>query len=186
MRKKEKKGIGCGGIIIIIIGLAILAALIVLITDKDDNKNNSESSNNSYFADENITDSFDNSIISKSEYDIESKATDDKNDLKTGSDEEKDSKSEKTDLIRPEFKEAIDSYVEFFDEYAEFMKKYNNSNDAISMLNDYTDYMKKYSETMEKFSKLESEEMNDAETAYYIDASAKISKKLLEVSQSIS
>ena len=50
----------------------------------------------------------------------------------------------------------------------------------------YTDYMKKYSETMEKFSKLESEEMNDAETAYYIDASAKISKKLLEVSQSIS
>ena len=41
-------------------------------------------------------------------------------------------------------------------------------------------------ETMEKFSKLESEEMNDAETAYYIDASAKISKKLLEVSQSIS
>ena len=36
MRKKEKKGIGCGGIIIIIIGLAILAALIVLITDKDE------------------------------------------------------------------------------------------------------------------------------------------------------
>lgn len=65
------------------------------------------------------------------------------------------------------------------------MASNNNSNDAISMLNDYTDYMKKYSETMEKFSKLESEEMNDAETAYYIDASAKISKKLLEVSQSM-
>lgn len=63
--------------------------MIVLITDKDDNKNNSESSNNSYFADENITDSFDNSIISKSEDDIESKATDDKNDLKIGSDEER-------------------------------------------------------------------------------------------------
>ena len=77
MSKKEKRGIGCGGIIIIIIGLAILAALIVLITDKDDNKNNSENSNNSYFADENITDSFDNSIISESEDDIESKAKED-------------------------------------------------------------------------------------------------------------
>lgn len=33
---------------------------------------------------------------------------------------------------------------------------------------------------MEKFSKLESEEMNDAETAYYIDASAKYQRNYLK------
>lgn len=40
--------------------------------------------------------------------------------------------------------------------------------------------MSKYADACDKFDKWESEDMNDAETAYYIDVQARVSKKLLE------
>ena len=45
----------------------------------------------------------------------------------------------------------------------------------------YTKYMSKYADMVEKFGKWESEDLNDAELAYYIDVQARVSKKLLEV-----
>lgn len=45
----------------------------------------------------------------------------------------------------------------------------------------YTKYMSKYADMVEKFDKWESEDLNDAELAYYIDVQARVSKKLLEV-----
>ncbi len=85
------------------------------------------------------------------------------------------------DNIRPEFKEAMDSYEAFFDEYCEFMKKYMESDDLLSMMTDYASYMAQYSETMDKLEKMGEEEMSDAESAYYLEVMTRINTKLMEV-----
>lgn len=85
--------------------------------------------------------------------------------------------------IRPEFKEALDSYEVFFDEYVEFMKKYQDSDDVSSMLTDYTNYMSQYADMMTKLSALEGEDMTTAEAAYYLEVTTRINKNLLEVAQ---
>ena len=85
--------------------------------------------------------------------------------------------------IDPEFKAAMDSYEEFMDEYVVFMKKYKSNPSDVSLLTDYANYMSKYADFVEDFEKWEDEEMNAAETAYYIDVQARVSKKLHEVAQ---
>ena len=75
----------------------------------------------------------------------------------------------------------MDSYESFIDEYVAFMKKYSDNPSDVSLLADYTKYMSKYADMVEKFDKWESEDLNDAELAYYIDVQARVSKKLLEV-----
>ena len=85
--------------------------------------------------------------------------------------------------ISKEFKEAMDSYEQFMDEYVAFMKKFKANPTDMDLLADYATYMSKYAEFVEDFDKWENEEMNAAETAYYIDVQARVSKKLLEVAQ---
>lgn len=98
--------------------------------------------------------------------------------------EDTTSSGELVNGMRPEFKEAMDSYEAFFDEYCGFMKKYIASNGSdMSLLLDYASYMSKYAEMMEDFEAWESEEMNNAETAYYIQVQNRINQKLLEVAQ---
>lgn len=88
------------------------------------------------------------------------------------------------DGIRPEFKTAMDSYENFMNEYVNFMKKYKADPSDMSLLMDYTDYMSKYSEFVEDFEEWEDDDdMNAAETAYYIDVQARVSKKLLEIAE---
>lgn len=89
-----------------------------------------------------------------------------------------------TDLVdgmRKDFKDAMDSYEAFMDKYVAFMKKYSDHPSDVGLLADYTKYMSKYADMVEKFDKWESEDLNDAELAYYIDVQARVSKKLLEV-----
>ena len=83
--------------------------------------------------------------------------------------------------VTPEFKEAMDSYEEFFDEYVKFMKEYSESDDAAGMLMDYSDYMIKYADMMDKIDKIDTEELSPADYAYYIEVTARIQKKLLEI-----
>lgn len=88
--------------------------------------------------------------------------------------------------MRPEFKEAMDSYEKFMTEYCDFMKKYadSNGNDLTLLAVDYAEYMSNYSKFVSDFEKWNSDtEMNNTEMAYYIDVQARINKKLLEVSQ---
>ena len=85
------------------------------------------------------------------------------------------------DGMRKDFKDAMDSYEAFIDEYVAFMKKYSDNPSDVSLLADYTKYMSKYADMVEKFDKWESEDLNDAELAYYIDVQARVSKKLLDV-----
>ena len=86
------------------------------------------------------------------------------------------------DGMRKDFKDAMDSYEAFMDEYVAFMKKYSDNPSDVGLLADYTKYMSKYADMVDKFDKWESEDLNDAELAYYIDVQARVSKKLLEVS----
>ena len=86
------------------------------------------------------------------------------------------------DGMRPEFKTAMDSYEKFMDEYVDFMKKYKANPGDMSLIMDYADYMSKYSDFVQDFEEWEdSEDMNTAEAAYYIDVQARVNKKLLEV-----
>ena len=87
------------------------------------------------------------------------------------------------DSMRPEFKEAMDSYETFMTDYVDFMLKFNEDPSDLSILADYADYMSKYAEFVEDFEEWDDEQMNTAETAYYIDVQARVSKKLLEVSE---
>lgn len=86
-------------------------------------------------------------------------------------------------VISPDFKAAMDSYEKFFDEYVAIMKKYANNPNDMSILADYTKYIGKYAQMMEDFEKWEDEDMNVAETAYYLEVQGRITKKLLEVAQ---
>ena len=84
--------------------------------------------------------------------------------------------------VTPEFKELMDSYEKFFDEYVDFMKKYSDSDDTLGMMEEYTEYMKTYAETMEKLGKIDTDKLSAADYAYYVEVTARIQKKLLEVS----
>lgn len=99
--------------------------------------------------------------------------------------EEKPSSDEQlVDGLRSEFKKAMDSYETFMNGYCDFMKKYAESDGTdIGLLADYTEYMSKYADAVEDFEAWDSEEMNTAETAYYLDVQTRINKRLLEVSQ---
>lgn len=85
--------------------------------------------------------------------------------------------------IRPEFKEAMDSYEAFINEYCEFMKKYSEASDEDlpSMLSDYATYMSKYTNMTNQMNELEGE-MNQAELQYYTEVSARVLQKLAEIS----
>lgn len=94
---------------------------------------------------------------------------------------ESEKKEKLVDGMRPEFKEAMDSYEDFMDEYVAFMKKYNKNPGDLSLLLDYADYLGEYAEFVEDFEKWDDGEMNAAETEYYIKVQTRVSKKLLEV-----
>ncbi len=86
-----------------------------------------------------------------------------------------------TDGIRSGFKEAMDSYEAFMNDYVEFMKKYEANPSDPTLIADYADYMAKYSDLEKKFDAWESEDLNDAETAYYIEVQTRINQKLQEI-----
>lgn len=92
--------------------------------------------------------------------------------------------AELIDGMRPEFKQAMDSYEEFMNEYCEFMKKYAESDGTdVGLLADYTSYMSKYADVVEAFEAWDDGEMNTAEAAYYLDVQTRVSKKLFEVAE---
>lgn len=96
---------------------------------------------------------------------------------------EEAAKEGNSDDIRPEFKEAMESYEAFFDEYVEFMNEYSSAGaeDMVAMMDDYTEYMKQYVDAMEKFEELESGDMTADEAIYYAEVSSRIYEKILEI-----
>lgn len=88
-----------------------------------------------------------------------------------------------TSGIRPEFKQALDSYEAFFDEYIAFMERYKNSNNSSAMLTDYANYMKKYAEYMTALAEVNDGTLSAEELAYYVEVNSRITQKLLLASQ---
>ena len=83
--------------------------------------------------------------------------------------------------IRPEFKEAMDSYEEFFDEYIDFMDTYSKSDNPVSLMSEYADYMQKYADAMEKMDAME-DDLSDEELVYYTEVMGRINTKLAKAS----
>ena len=82
--------------------------------------------------------------------------------------------------IRNDFKEAMDSYEAFIDEYVSFMKKYNATPNDLTLIANYATYVAKYTDMINKFDHWKSENLNDAETAYYLEVQTRVNLKLLE------
>lgn len=91
--------------------------------------------------------------------------------------------TEASNDIRPEFKEAMDSYESFMDEYVAFMNKYSANPTDLNLLADYADFMSKYADFVEDFEKWDDANLNAAETEYYIEVQARVNQKLLEIVQ---
>ena len=84
--------------------------------------------------------------------------------------------------LRAEFTQAMDSYDAFIDEYCAFMKTYAESDGSdAELLAEYGNYMQKYAEAMEAFEAWNDNDMNEAETAYYLEVQSRTMSKLLEV-----
>lgn len=84
------------------------------------------------------------------------------------------------DGIRPEFKEAMDSYEAFYDEYCDFMKKYNANPSDRTLLDGYMDMLDRSVEMTEKFEAWDEGEMNDEELKYYLDVNNRVSQKMID------
>ena len=92
---------------------------------------------------------------------------------------EEDNK-ELVDGMRPEFKEAMDSYEAFYEAYCDVMKKYSNNPTDLSILKEYTKLMEQSVEMSEKFEAWNEDEMNAAELKYYLEVSGRVTQMMLE------
>ena len=83
--------------------------------------------------------------------------------------------------LSPEFKKTMDDYEAWFDHYCEVMKKYNENPTDTELLTEMTDLISEETEMLEQMEAMDQSEMNKAELAYYLEVTARIEKKLLEV-----
>lgn len=86
-----------------------------------------------------------------------------------------------TGLLSPEFKKTMDDYEAWFDHYCEVMKKYQENPSDIELLSEMTSLVTEETTMLEQMENMDESEMNTAELAYYIEVTARIEKKLLEV-----
>ena len=59
------------------------------------------------------------------------------------------------------------------------MQKYKSSGNTTSMLADYATYMQKYADLAAKIEAMDTKSMSAADSAYYIEVTARCSQKLL-------
>ena len=84
-------------------------------------------------------------------------------------------------LLSPEFKQTMDDYEAWFDHYCEVMKKYKEDSSNLELLSEMTDLLSEETTMLEQMENMDQSEMNTAELAYYLEVTARIEKKLLEV-----
>lgn len=110
-----------------------------------------------------------------------SKAESSKTESSKAESSKKEQSSKSATGVTPEFKKAMDSYEEFFDEYIDFMKRYSESDNPLEMMDEYSEYLSKYSETMQALNDMESKEVTEADSLYFIEVQARILDKLSKV-----
>ena len=87
---------------------------------------------------------------------------------------------EETNAIRPDVKEALDTYESFINEYVDFMIKYQESDNSIALLADYMSFMRRYELNESKLDALE-KDLNDAELVYFYEIVNRCNLKLLQL-----
>lgn len=97
--------------------------------------------------------------------------------------QQEDGNEELVDGMRPDFKEAMDSYEAFYDEYCDFIKQYDENPSDLKLLAEYASMLAKANDMAEKFDAWESSDLNDAELSYYLAVNSRVTQKLLEVAQ---
>ena len=75
----------------------------------------------------------------------------------------------------------MDSYEDFMDDYIAFMQKYEKADSASAalMIYDYYNLMDKYYDYAEKLDAMDESDYSDAEWAYYLEVTNRVSQKLL-------
>ena len=96
---------------------------------------------------------------------------------------DEDAEEEESDsgVISPEFKKTMDDYEAWFDHYCEVMKKYQENPSDLELLTEMSDLIAEETTMLEQMENMDESEMNNAELAYYLEVTARIEKKLLEV-----
>ena len=92
-----------------------------------------------------------------------------------------DSSESDSGLLSPEFKKTMDDYEAWFDHYCDVMKRYKEDSTNLELLSEMTDLLTEETTMLEQMENMDQSEMNSAELAYYIEVTARIEKKLLEV-----
>jgi len=169
MRKKKKSKIL---IILIIIVVLVLAGKACGGSKDTDTSVDDSAVTNQEVSDSDAADSDD---AESSEDASEPESADDKS-------SDSDDESSESSVISPEFKKTMDDYEAWFDHYCEVMKKYEDNPSDLEVLSEMTDLLAEESKMLEQLENMDESEMNTAEYAYYIEVTARIEKKLLEVS----
>ena len=85
------------------------------------------------------------------------------------------------DGMRPEFKEAMDSYEEFYNDYCEFMEDYMKNPSDLTLLSKYGEMMTDLVEMDAAFEEWGDSDLNEAEMKYYIEVQSRVAQKLVDV-----
>ena len=96
-----------------------------------------------------------------------------------------DAEDDESDGVTPELKEYLDSYEAFMDEYIDFLVKYKENPSDINMITEYAELQIKYAEFAKAIEEYDEEEMSDADLAYYIEVTTRVSAKLTAASITI-
>ena len=84
--------------------------------------------------------------------------------------------------VTPEVKDFLDSYEAFMNEYCDFLESYDASD--LSAMTEYLSMMQKYADFAEKADAMDESSMTAEDYKYYIDVTARIEKRLIDVSAS--
>ncbi len=84
-------------------------------------------------------------------------------------------------IISPEFKQTMDDYEAWFDHYCDVMKRYQEDSSDLELLSEMTELISEEATMFDEMENMDQDEMNTAELAYYLEVTARIEKKLLEV-----
>ena len=88
-----------------------------------------------------------------------------------------------TSEVDPELAAWLDAYEAFMDSYVDFMHEYADADgaDAAAMLADYAQMMAEYAELAAELEEWDTDEMSAADLAYYLEVTARVEARLLEL-----
>ena len=98
---------------------------------------------------------------------------------------DEDSEDE-SDGVTPELKAFLDSYEAYMDEYIEFMTLYKENPTDIAYITQYATMMTKAAEFANAIDEYDTEEMSEADQAYYLEVMARVNQKMIDASLDMS